>query len=78
MSQLSGLCMRNFSDLMCLPKSREEKVTEGNEGKDKVDPYTAFNMAVGWKPITLWVRRGWANFKVKTYGLKKKFFYFTL
>ena len=28
MSQLSGLRMRNFSDLMCLPKSREEKVTE--------------------------------------------------
>ena len=23
--------MRNFSDLMCLPKSREEKVTESNE-----------------------------------------------
>ena len=28
MSQLSGLRMRNFSDLMCLPKSREEKVTK--------------------------------------------------
>ena len=26
MSRLSGLRMRNFSDLMCLPKSREEKV----------------------------------------------------
>ena len=26
MSQLSGLRKRNFSDLMCLPKSREEKV----------------------------------------------------
>ena len=38
MSQLSGLRMRNFSDSMCLPKSREEKVTESNEGKDKLDP----------------------------------------
>ena len=38
MFQLSGLRMRNFSDLMCLPKSREEKVTESNEGKDKLDP----------------------------------------
>ena len=38
MSQLSGLRMRSFSDLMCLPKSREEKVTETNEGKDKFDP----------------------------------------
>ena len=36
--QLSGLRMRNFSDLMCLPKSREEKVTESNEGKNKLDP----------------------------------------
>ena len=26
MSRLSGVRMRNFSDLMCLPKSREEKV----------------------------------------------------
>ena len=26
MSRLSGLRMRNFSDLMCLPKSREEKL----------------------------------------------------
>ena len=26
MSRLSDLRMRNFSDLMCLPKSREEKV----------------------------------------------------
>ena len=25
-SRLCGLRMRNFSDLMCLPKSREEKV----------------------------------------------------
>ena len=24
------------------------------------------------------VQRGWANFKVKTYGLKKELFYFTL
>ena len=32
-------------------------------------------MAVGWRPTTLWVRRGWAsNFKVKTYGLKKETF----
>ena len=41
MSELSGLRMRNFSDLMCLPKSREEKVTErteSNEGNDKLDP----------------------------------------
>ena len=38
MSQLSGLRMRNFSDLMCLPKSREEKVTESNEGEEKLDP----------------------------------------
>ena len=29
MSRLSGLRMRNFSDLMCLPKSREEN--EGNK-----------------------------------------------
>ena len=36
MSQLSCLRMRNFSDLMCLPKSREEKVTQSNEGKDKL------------------------------------------
>ena len=38
MSEQSGLRMRNFSDLMCLPKSKEEKVTESNEGKDKLDP----------------------------------------
>ena len=38
MSQLPGLRMRNFSDLTCLPKSREEKVIESNEGKDKLDP----------------------------------------
>ena len=41
MSRLSGLRMRNFSDLMCLPKSREEKV--GNKAmqetsKSNLDP----------------------------------------
>ena len=38
MSQLSALRMRNFSDLMNLPKSREDKVTETNEGKERLDP----------------------------------------
>ena len=48
------------------------------QARSQIPAYTAFNMAVGWKPITLWVRRGWANFKVKTYGLKKKLFCFTV
>ena len=37
MSRLSALRMRNFYDLICLPKSRETKAVN-NEGKDKLDP----------------------------------------
>ena len=77
MFQLSDLRIRNFSDLMCLPqiKRRKGNWKQWRKGKarSQIPAYTAFNMAVGWKPITLWVRRGWANFKVKTYGLKKTF-----
>ena len=49
MSQLSGLRMRNFSDLMSLPKSREEKVTGSNEGKDKLDPRSQPTQLSAWQ-----------------------------
>ena len=83
MSRLSGLRMRNFPDLMCLPKSRETKAVKQwrkGQARSQIPVYKAFNMvvALGWKSTTLWVRRGWANFKVKTYGFKKKLFCFII
>ena len=76
MSQLSGLRMRNFADLMCLPKIKRRKGNwkQWRKGlaRSQIPAYTAFNMAVGWKPITLWVRRGWGNFKAKDLWLKKE------
>ena len=35
MSRLSGLRMRNFSDLMCLPKSREEEKVGNKAMKER-------------------------------------------
>ena len=42
MSRLSGLRMRNFPGLMCLPKSTEKQRQLSNEGKDKHDPRSQF------------------------------------
>ena len=83
MSRLSGLRMRNISDLMCIPKSRETKAVKQlrkGQARSQIPVYKAFNMvvAMGWRSTTLWVRRVWANFKVKTYGFKKKLFCSTI
>ena len=67
MSRLSALRTRNVSDLICLPKSTENKeIKQWSKGqaRSQIPVYTAFNAAVGWRPTTLRVRRGWANFKV--------------